>query len=98
LAAAVAVATTPVAEPMRVRRNGTKLRVTVPSAGTIRLTGAGVRTVSRRARAAGALTLKVQTARRTARIRLVFRPVKGDVQERRLTIRMKTKPWGRGAR
>ena len=63
--------------PLRIPRTGAKLRVTVPSAGTLRLTGAGVRTVSRRARAAGALTLKVQTTRRTARIRLTFRPVEG---------------------
>ena len=40
--------------PLRITRTGARLRVTVPSAGTLRLTGAGVRTVSRRARAAGA--------------------------------------------
>ena len=32
--------------PLRITRSGTKLRVTVPSAGTMRLTGAGVRAVS----------------------------------------------------
>ena len=99
------VSTAPVAKrtpralaPLRIKRSGAKLRITVPSAGTLRLTGAGVRTVSRRARAAGALTLKVQTARRTARVRLTFRPVEGAAQERRLTIRQKSKRWGRGAK
>lgn len=84
--------------PLRIKRTGAKLRVTVPAAGTLRLSGTGVRTISRRARAAGTLTLKVQTARRTARIRLTFRPREGAAQERRLTIHLKSIQRGRGAK
>ena len=46
----------------------------------------------------GALTLKVQTTRRTARVQLTFRPVEGAPQKRQLTIRQKSKRWGRGAK
>jgi hypothetical protein len=80
-----------------------KLRVTVPAAGSVGITGSAIRSVSRRVSRAGTVSVQIvlsASARRTlskkgsikARIRVAFRPTDGRALSKSLTVTFKQRP------